>query len=150
MCVEVSATLGLIELLSQSDPLLVYCTSHTHIKFKSAHWRMSLPSNFRLSYSGRKRIKADKKEQEKDKIQAVDAFNKEINNKDYSSIPNKQKQYSSRYAYESASAVLTVSLPGQAARWSVFMMILIYIALCLAQNFIPPCQINTGKLITVR
>ena len=41
--------------------------------------------------------------------------------------------------------VLTVSLPGQAARWSVFMMILIYIALCLAQNFIPPCQINTGK-----
>ena len=38
-----------------------------------------------------------------------------------------------------------MSLPGQAAPWSVFMMILIYIALCLAQNFIPPCQINTGK-----
>ena len=44
----------------------------------------------------------------------------------------------------------SVSLPGQAARWSVFMfmMILIYIALCLAQNFIPPCQIQGSCWMT--
>ena len=147
LCVEVSATLGLIELLSQSDPLLVYCTSHTHIKFKSAHWRMSheptyLPTSNWLNPE-EKESKLTKKSKKKDKIQAVDAFHKE-----YLSLIGK-----------SSKVDTPMSLPQQTSQCPsparlldglclLFMMIFIYIALCLAQNFIPPCQIQGSCWMT--
>ena len=148
MCVEVSATLGLIELLSQSDPLLVYCTSHTHIKFKSAHWRMSHEPTYQLPIDliqkEGKESKLTKKSRKRTKFRLLTPSIKTIHP---SQIHTKSSKVDTPMSLPQQSSV---SLPGQAARWSVFMfmMILIYIALCRAQNFILPCQIQGSCWMT--